>query len=269
MLGSSRESLVVVGEALRARSGDPAFAGVGSELLSVAALLGRESSLRATLSDSGIPLSVRTGVVDQILGSRVSAPAVEIVKVVVEQRWSRPRDLVEALDRLAAEALFVGAERDGRIDAVEDELFRVGRAVSGSGELSFALTDPVTPADRKTALIGSLIGDKVQPETLALVDHVVADPRGRTIEAALGELVELAAVRRDHVVAEVTSAVALTEAQVTRLAGVLGRIYGRDVDIRTEIDPAVIGGISIRVGDEVIDGTTVHRLEQARRRVVG
>ena len=102
-----------------------------------------------------------------------------------------------------------------------------------------------------------------------LVAHVVAAPRGRTIEDALDSLVELAAVRRLHVSAEVTSAIPLDEGQLTRLAASLGRLYGREVDIRTLVDPEVLGGISVRVDDEVIDGTITHRLEQARRRIAG
>src|SRR5690349_19834405 len=127
MLGSSRESLQAVGEALAARAGDPGFAVVGPELLEVAALLGRESSLGATLSDSGTPLAVRTGVVDQLFGSRLGPVTVDLVKAVTTQRWSSGRDFVDAVDQLAAEALFTVAERDGRIDAIEDELFRFGR----------------------------------------------------------------------------------------------------------------------------------------------
>ena len=93
--------------------------------------------------------------------------------------------------------------------------------------------------------------------------------RGRTIQDAVDALVEIAAIRRQHLSAEVTSAIALSPEQEARLASTLARIYGREVDIQTTIDPDVIGGISVRVGDEVIDGTTAHRLEQARRRMVG
>lgn len=268
MLGSSRESLKAVEEGLRARVGDPGFDAVGTELLAVASLFGRESTLRATLSDSGTPLVVREGVVDQLIGSRISSLTVAVVKSVVGQRWSSGRDFVDAIDRLAAEALFVGAERDGRIDAIEDELFRFGRAVSSSGELSFALTDPALPIGNKVAIVTDLLGS-AQPETSALVAHIVAAPRGRTVTAAVDDLVVLAAVRRQHVSAEVTSAIALTDSQLTRLATVLARVYGREVDLRSVVDPSVVGGISVRVDDEVIDGTTVHRLEQARRRLVG
>jgi len=269
MLGSSRESLKVVSEALAGRVGDPAFGSVGGELLQAASLLGRESTLRASLSDSGTPLTVRTGVVDQIFGSRVSPLTVEILKSVVGQRWSSARDFVDAVDQLAAEALFAVAEREGRIDAVEDELFRFGRAVAGSGELFFALTDPAVGADRKVAIADALLEGRTQPETRTLLEHVVSSTRGRTIQDAVDALVEIAAVRRQHLSAEVTSAIALSPEQEARLASTLARIYGREVDIQTTIDPDVIGGISVRVGDEVIDGTTAHRLEQARRRMVG
>jgi len=269
MIGSSRDALRAVTEALRGRADDPAFGGVGGELLEVASLVSGESSLRATLSDSGTPLPVRLGIVDQLLGPRVSALTLDILKGAVEQRWSTGHDFVDAIDELAADALFTVAEREGRIDAVEDELFRFGRAVAANGELFLALTDPALGADHKTGIVRSLLDGRAQPETIVLLAHIVTEPRGRTIEDAVSELVELAAVRRMHVSAEVVSAIPLDDDQQSRLATALARIYGRDVDLRTLIDPTVVGGVVVRVGDEVIDGSTAHRLEQARRRLTG
>jgi F-type H+-transporting ATPase subunit delta len=269
MLGSSRGSVVVVGDAVAARAGDAAAASLGADLLAVASLLGSDRRLRAALSDTGTAPEARHGLVDALLGSRVGAPAVEVVKIAVDQRWSSARDLVDAVASAAAQAMFTVAEREGRLDAVQDELFKFGRAVAGDAALRMALTDPSLPTDRKTAIVGDLLQGKAQPETIALLQSAAGNPRGRRVEDAVEELVELASVRRQRVAAEVTSAVALDDDQQQRLAAALGRVFGREVELRVVVDPSVLGGISVRVGDEVIDGTTVQRLEQARRRLVG
>lgn len=269
MLGSSRGSLVVVGEAVAARADDPAAASLGADLLAVSSVLGADRRLRAALSDTGTAQAAREALVDALLADRVGAPAVEVVKVAVGQRWSNPRDLADAVASAAAQAMFTVAERESRLDAVQDELFKFGRVVAGDAGLRMALTDPALPADRKTAIVGDLLQGKAQPETVALLQAVAGDPRGRRVEDAVEELVELASVRRQRVAAEVTSAVALDDERQQRLAAALGRVFGREVEIRVVVDPSVLGGISVRVGDEVIDGTTAQRLEQARRRLVG
>jgi F-type H+-transporting ATPase subunit delta len=268
MLGSSRESSAALSENVAGHSADAAFAGIGSELLSVGAVLAGESSLRATLSDSGTPASVRAGVLQDLFGAKLSALALEVVRAAVDLRWSSGRDLVDAIDEAGAQVLFTVAEREGRIDAVQDELFKFGRIVAGSGELQMVLTDPALDVDRKVALVAQLLEGKAQPETALLLEQVVANPRGRRVESAVEDLVALASIRRQRISAEVTSPVVLDTTQQTRLAAALGRIYGREVEVVVIVDPSVLGGVSVRVGDEVIDGTTVHRLEQARRRLV-
>lgn len=267
MIGASRESLAVVRERLDELVGDPSFAGLPGELRSVASLFGRESQLRHAVSDAGTPVAVRTGIVGQLLRGRVSDLAVRVVSEVVTKRWSSGRDLVDAVELLGSEAAFVQAEREGRLDAVENELFSVGRAYDASPELQLTMADPAVPADRKVAVVRSLLEGRVQPETLDAVVHVVADPRGRRVEAGLAELVELAAIRRERLGAVATIARPLDDEQRRRLTAALARIYGRAVDLQVVVEPGVVGGVRVEIGDEVIDGTIAHRLEQARRLV--
>lgn len=266
MLGASRESLVVVRELLAGTTVDE---NLGSELLSVATLLDGESLLRGALSDPGTDVEVRTGIAGSVLEGKVSAGALTLAREVVGRRWSTGRDLVEAFGTLGAEALFMRAENDGRIDAVQNELFAFGRSVAANGELQLVLDDPAVPGDQRAAVVAQLVANQVQPETLALLQDVVAHPRGRRLEDALADLVELAAVRRKELLAEVRAAVLLDAGQQERLAGALARIYGQPVRLLVIVDPEVVGGVSVTINDEVIDGTTVHRLEQARRLLVG
>jgi len=187
-----------------------------------------------------------------------------MLKNVVAQRWSGPRDMVDAVEMLAVQATFLVAHADGSLDDVEDELFRFSRIVAHDPELRAVLTDRGLDNERKTALLEGLLGERTRPETLRLVSSLVLAPRSRTLEGGLEEYARIAAEIRERSVARVLSAVRLTEAQEERLTAALGRLLGRKVQLQLDIDPDVIGGLVVRVGDEVIDGTIRHHLRAAR-----
>jgi F-type H+-transporting ATPase subunit delta len=265
MQGASRTALTAARERLAERAGEPGFAALSEELLDVAGLLARESQLRSALTDPSDSPERRADLASGLLRGQVSPLAVDVVAGLVASRWSAPRELVDATEALAAEAAFVTAEQQGRLDTVEDELFRFARAVDGSPELRSTLTDPAVPDQDKAAVVGDLLQGKACDETYRLVRYVAAHPRGRRIEEAVSTLVQAASVRRQHLVAEVRVAAALSPSQHDRLAAVLGRVYGRRVHLQVTIDPAVLGGVDVRVGDERIDGTVAHRLAEARQ----
>jgi F-type H+-transporting ATPase subunit delta len=110
-----------------------------------------------------------------------------------------------------------------------------------------------------------VLGDKVRPVTKTLLEQTVRSPRGRALDRAAEELSELAAARRDRYVAHVATPVALTPAQEQRLSETLSRLYGRRMSLQIEQDPALLGGLVVRVGDEVIDGSLASRLNAAKR----
>jgi F-type H+-transporting ATPase subunit delta len=194
---------------------------------------------------------------------------VGLLESVAADRWSRPRNLTDTLERLAAMSAFAGAEQAGTLDDVEDELFRFGRALEREPALRAALSDPNLPTERKRAVVEALLVGRAQAVTVMIVDRIVQAPRGRTLESALAEYSELAARRRDRTLATVTTAVPLTDVQHRRLAAALTRIYGRRVVLQADLDPDVVGGVRVRIGDEIIDGTVVTRLALAARRIAG
>lgn len=270
MQGASRRSLTTLEEALDLTRGTDGgdLRAVFEDLLPVVGLLTREVRLRKALADPGSEPAQRVQVVDQLLTGQIRDAARAVVRGAVALRWSRSRDLLDALESLAAMAAFTVAEDEGTLDAVEDELFRFDRAVAGSPELRTFLTDPGVAAERRRGVVEDLTAD-AQPITRALLGHLVTYPRGERIEDALQALSTGAAQRRNRVVAEVRTAVALTGAQHGRLSAALTRIYGREVQLHVVVDATVVGGVRVTVGDEVIDGTVAHRLEQARRQVAG
>jgi F-type H+-transporting ATPase subunit delta len=166
-----------------------------------------------------------------------------------------------------AEALFAVAEAEDALDEVSDELFRFARTVEQQPDLRKALTDPQLPSERKRAVLTDLLGERANRHTVNLLEFIVEQGRARELEAIVDELVQLAAERREHAVAEVRTAVPLDDAMEERLAEALSAATGKNVELKVIVDPSVIGGVVARVGDQVIDGSVRRRLELARERL--
>jgi F-type H+-transporting ATPase subunit delta len=242
---------------------------VGEDLLAVVRLLDGQIGLRRVLGDSSAEAGRREGMITGLLAGKISDQALEVLKVVVGARWSTPRELVDGIDEVGRTALLVHAERAGRLDAVEDDLFRFGRIVAGDSELEQALSDRIVPAESKLALVRELIGGKADEVTVRLVEQLVVVPRGRAVVAGLAGLADEAAKRRERSVAYVVAPTPLTEPQRERLAATLQRIYARPIALHVEVDPSIKGGLVIKVGEEVIDGSATGRIDELRRRLAG
>jgi F-type H+-transporting ATPase subunit delta len=241
------------------------LAKLGEELFAVLDLLVGQRSLRGALADASSEAAGREQLARGLFAGKVSDATLQILVAVVTSRWSSPRELVDGVESLARTTLLVRAERDGQLDSTEDELFRLGRIVAGSNELELLLADPAGDAAGKVALVDSLIEGKVSPVTKTLVDQLVRNPRGVRVADGLSELADLAAKRRQRSVAHVRSAVALTAEQVDRLTATLTTIYSRPIALHVEVDPSLGGGLSIKIGDEIIDGSIAGRLAALRR----
>jgi F-type H+-transporting ATPase subunit delta len=269
MIGSSRISLAEVSEAVNAKFGDSGLAQAGRDLLEIADLLVREKPLRSSLSDSGLPVEERRGIVTSLLDSRVSAMAVDLCADIVAKRWSTESDMVDAFEIAGAQALFGACEEAGELDRVEDELFRFGRILDSNGELQLALSSPALPADTKRGILTDLLGGKTTNTTIDLISYMSGHLRGRRIEQAIDSLTKLAAERRGMLLAVVKAARPLTAAQQDRLGAALKRIYAQPIAINVEVNPGLLGGLTVQIGDDVIDGSIANRLDNARRRVTG
>lgn len=272
MQGASRDALAQVStqlhELLETASADDA-ATISEQLFAVVTLLDEQVGLRRALTDPAIDATRKAGLADAVLGSRVTANTLQVVRSLVSARWSRMRDLADATEQLAVLARLSGADRasSGQADEVEDELFRFARIVESRPALRDALADPNLPRQNKVSVVEALLADKATPATVALVVQLVSHPRGRTPEEGLAEYGEIAARRRQRFVARVTTAIALTDDERSRLRAALATLYGHDVHLQIELDRHVIGGLVVQVGDEVIDGSVAGRLAQARQRL--
>ena len=163
-----------------------------------------------------------------------------------------------------AEALLGVARAEGRLDEVEDELFRFGRALEASDSLRTTLTDELIPPARRQAIVEDLLGGNASTTTAQLLSFVVGSGRAGDLPAIISALVERAAATKSRTPAEVRSAVALTEDQRNRLAAALANATGKQVELKVIVDPAVLGGLVAQVGDTVIDGSIRSRLDQIK-----
>jgi F-type H+-transporting ATPase subunit delta len=266
MRGASRASLTAAKDRLATMAaGSARPSQLGAELFSVVGLLDSEPPLRRALADSSSARDARAGLVAGLLGSRVSADTVELVSSVATSPWSTPADLADAVEQLAVLAVVTEADEAGRLDDLEDDLFRFARVLGTQPELRAALGNPFAPADAKRRLVDSLLADKASPQTVELVTQAALQPRGRSLDWQLEEYARLAAEHRERLVAEVRVAAELSGAQRGRLATALSRAYGHDVHLNVVLDTQVIGGMIVRIGGEQIDASVASRLAEARR----
>jgi F-type H+-transporting ATPase subunit delta len=251
----------------RLRGEQSSLTAASEQLFEMADLLTTEVALRRALADPGVPEEARRGLLERLLGEQLEELPLELLRTAVSARWSRPADLLAAVEDVGAEALLAAEQAAGGLDEVEDELFRFARLVDRTPRLSLALSDRGLPMERKTALLERLLGGRVRPATMRLVERVVSRPRGRGVGREIEALADLASQRRQRSIAVVTVARPIDEEQADRLRVAIARAFGTEVVLEIVIDPTVLGGVSVRVDDEVVDGTVLRRLAEAKRQL--
>jgi F-type H+-transporting ATPase subunit delta len=268
-LASQQATSALTGELLKfaATMDDAALTTVASDLTGVASALADSPQLRRMLTETTAQAEAKVALARRLVEGRVAQQSLALVTLAAGERWTSGRDLVDGLRRLARTASFLKAERAHELDSVEDEIFRFGRILDASADLSLALDDPATTADARVAIIRRLLDGKAHALTVELLGDLARDLGGRTFSHGVAELVEQAAQRRDKIVAIATSAAPLTAAEFDRLQTALTRIYSQHVVVHVVVDPAVGGGLRVRVGDEVIDGSVSGRMATIRARL--
>jgi len=271
MRGVSRASLAGLSDQLAAENISSATVAVklGNELFSVVGLLDSEHGLRRALSDPGKPPAEKGAVASALLRGKVTRRTEALVVAAVESRWATQGDMMDAIEELATDAMVLAADADDSLDELEDELFRFDRVVAAQPDLRAALADVALPQERKRDILRALLDGKVSAVTLGLITQVVTHPRGRSLGAALDMCAGIAARRKQQLIAVVRSAVELSAAQQNRLTEALAASYGHRVHLNIVLDPSVVGGISVQIGDELIDGTAASRLAEVRRKLAG
>jgi F-type H+-transporting ATPase subunit delta len=259
--GASASAVAALTDQLKANG---ASEGLASELHSVAGLLRNDPALRRFLADPTVATGAKTGLVAQVFDGKVSAATSGILKGIAEQRWTGAGDVANAAERLSEIASVLSA---GDHRALCDELFVIGRTVNGDTELRDALSDPNRSDADKATLIANVFA-AASPAARALATQSLSGSYG-TVSKALEAYRRLAAEVNGEGIATVTVAAPLTTEQGDRLTAALSKLYKRPIHTNTVVDPALLGGVKVEVGDDVIDGTIATRLENAGRLLAG
>jgi ATP synthase F1 delta subunit len=243
-----------------------ALSTVSAELVSVAKMLEREMVVTRYLTVPAEDAAPRVRLLERLVSGEVADPTLDVLRAAVSERWSANADLVDAIEHVSRQALLEVAEREDQVDEVEEQLFRFSRILDAQPRLGILLGDYSAPAEGRIALLSKVLDSSsgsVNKIAIALLSQTVELLRGEPAEEAMKFLAEVAVARRGEVVAQVGAAAELSDAQRTRLTEVLSRIYGHPVTVQLEIDPELLGGLLISVGDEVVDGTLSSRLATA------
>jgi len=269
MRGASRASYAELREKLAATvPGAPIAEQTGDELFAVTRLLDTEHGLRRALADTTKQSGEKAAIARRLLHGRVSAGVEDLVADAAAAKWATSGDLADATEQLAIESLAISAQLGGTLDDLEDDLFRFARVVAGQPALREVLIGP-TDAAGKQSLLEDLLSAKISAPSLSLITQLLTHPRGRSPQVVLDLAAGIAAQRREQLIAVVRVATELTPAQRQRLASALVTAYGRGLHLNVVHDPAVVGGMSVQIGDELIDGTAATRLGEVRRKLAG
>ena len=269
--GSSRNSLAatreVLDKTLNGLSGDAASA-LSTDLFAVVNALGQNVALRRAITDPSRHAEEKEALLKQLFGSRISDSALAIANAAVTKRWSSPADLLISVEQIAIQAEAGAANSRGELDKLEEEIFAFGRALIANQDLRNALSGNSDAVAEKKALVNNVLKSATS-STKVLVSQIVNGLWGRSIENALSDIAHATAEHRSLVVAHVQSAIDLTADQKAKLASALSKQVGQAVRVNVETNPNVLGGVSIRFRDELIDGTVISRMAEASQALAG
>jgi len=266
--GASRQSLIAarksLDELLKGLSAADASA-LSAHLFAVVTTLDSSTPLRRALTDNSRDANSKAELAKELFGKSASDLAIKLLINLTALRWSSPSNLGDVIEQLAVEAEASVANQNNELDRLEEEIFQFSRIVASDLELRQILNSPKYSGEGKRVLVAKLLASKISPSTSRLLPSLVSGMRGRSIEKTIAFYASAAAARKMRVIAHVKSAVELSQAQKDKLASSLSGKIGQPVRLNVELDPKVLGGLSIRFADELIDATIVNRLADAGR----
>ena len=272
LTGSSKASLaalrLAVEASLKSKNAADALA-LATDLATARAALDSSSGLRRALTDPARSSDAKSALAKDLFGKVISPSALSLIEQAVALRWSSGSNLTDAIEVITIEALAISSEVAGESDALEGEILAIVRSIAASAELRQGLNDPKFSIEAKQKLITSLFAGSISGSTAKVLEVMVGSLRGRNVERTLAHYSHVILARKERTVAHVKSAVRLDGERLSRLSAALERALGRKIRVDVEVDPLVMGGISVRIGDELIDGTVVNRLMEASRSLAG
>jgi F-type H+-transporting ATPase subunit delta len=269
--GSSRQSLVIARGKLDAavKGASAATASeIATHLFFAAEVFASNTSLRRAITDPSRDIAAKNALIADLFGAKIGTEASTLISDIAALRWSATKDVIYVLEQLAIEAEASAANINNELDRVEDELFGASRALLDSSELRSALVGGAG-ADLKAQLVAAILSKNASASTVKLVRALVTQRRGRSLEAAFADYLFGLANRRNRLIAVVRTAAPISETQKVRLSGAIEKQVGQPVRVNIQVDPTILGGVSIKFADELIDASISNRLAHAGRALAG
>jgi F-type H+-transporting ATPase subunit delta len=235
-----------------------------TDMFAVVDALGSSATLRRAVTDPGTPEGARRALVHGLFDGKVDKAVADLVAEAATLRWAGGRTFAAALERQAVRAQLITADKGAELEDAEDQLFRFARLVESNPDLRNVLSDRSIELSRRQELVEGLLRGRATDTTIVLAKRAVA-ARERTFGHTIEGYVTLAAAQKNRVVATVRVAKPLSSSQRERLRIALRNKVGREVAIQEVIDPDILGGVRVELGDEIFEGTVSDRLESARR----
>jgi F-type H+-transporting ATPase subunit delta len=243
-------------------------ANFAADLFTILSVLSTSIGVRRALTDNARDASAKAELISNLFGKNISGGAQALLANASALRWSNPSDIADAIENLAVQTESACADKNSELEKVESQLFDFAQVLRVNPELRQALNTSADTDQNKIILLEAVVKGKYLSSTVNLLRRVITLRRGRSIDATLAAYTHYVSSRKDQVVAHVKSAIKLSDAQITKLVASLSKQVGKQVRLNLEIDPKILGGISIRYSDDVIDGTIVNRLTEAGRALV-
>ena len=269
--GSSRASVLTLRKSLAdlvSKQSATDATQFSADLFTVLTVLSSSVGLRRALTDNSRDAASKAELISNLFGKNVTEAAKTLFSQAASLRWSNPAEIADAIENLAVESASAAADKSGELEKLENQLFDFARVLIANPEFRQALNTASDTDASKVSLLESVVNGKYSLHTINLLKRVVVLRRGRSIDATLSTYSHYVSNSRNRLVAHVKTAIALTDGQTSSLIAALTKQMGKEVHINIEIDPKVLGGISIRYADDVIDGTVVNRLAEASRALV-
>ena len=241
---------------------------IGNELFSVTNVLDRNIRLERALTDPSRPVEDKVALLNKLVGDQAHEMTMEILTDLVGRRWSRVSDIANAVEDFGVDGMMYYADATDATLQVSIELAELHSALLNLPVIRSGLSSDRAPAEARIKLLYALVGNKdLNKVTMRLAEHAACNPRNRRYLSTIHWLINKFSRHMGESMVTVTTAAPLNQGQIDRLIAIYTKKVGRPVHINSTVDPTVIGGMRIEIGDEVTDNTVVAQLEQLQRKV--
>ena len=241
---------------------------IGNELFSVTNVLDRNIRLERALTDPSRPVEDKVALLNKLVGDQAHEMTMEILTDLVGRRWSRVSDIANAVEDFGVDGMMYYADATDATLQVSIELAELHSALLNLPVVRSGLSSDHAPAEARIKLLYALVGNKdLNKVTMRLAEHAACNPRRRRYLSTIHWLINKFSRHMGESMVTVTTAAPLNPEQIDKLIAVYSKRLGRPVHINSNVDPTVIGGMRIEIGDEVTDNTVVAQLQQLQRRV--